>query len=157
MARPDGLIVTHGLAESYFGKTSPLGRGGGYRSILVVRTLEDPRAALARLETMWRRIAPAVPPVAMTVDQKLYESYYRQDVQRSRLFTTGAVLAVLIGGIGLYGLAAFDTARRVNEIGIRKVLGASTADVMRLLLAQFLRPVILANVIAWPIAWFAMS
>ena len=99
----------------------------------------------------------AVPPVAMTVDRKLYESYYRQDVQRSRLFTTGAVLAVLIGGIGLYGLAAFDTARRVNEIGIRKVLGASTADVMRLLLAQFLRPVILANVIAWPIAWFAMS
>lgn len=99
----------------------------------------------------------AVPPVAMTVDRKLYESYYRQDVQRSRLFTTGAVLAVLIGGIRLYGLAAFDTARRVNEIGIRKVLGASTADVMRLLLAQFLRPVILANVIAWPIAWFAMS
>ncbi len=131
--------------------------GGDYRAVLVVRTIEDARPVLTRLEKAWHRIAPAVPPVALTVDQKLYESYYRQDVQRSRLFTAGAVLAVLIGCIGLYGLAAFDTARRVKEIGIRKALGASTADVMRLLLGQFLRPVILANAVAWPIAWVAMS
>ena len=131
--------------------------GGGNRSILVVRTSEDTRLVLSRLEATWHRVAPAVPPVATTVDQTLYEAYYRQDVQRSRLFTTGAVLAALIGCIGLYGLAAFDTTRRVNEIGIRKVLGASTADVMRLLLGQFLRPVLLANMIAWPIAWVAMT
>ena len=131
--------------------------GGGYRAILVIRTLADPAIVLERLETAWHRIAPAVPPAATTVDQKLYDSFYRQDVQRSRLFTTGAVLAVAIGCLGLYGLAAFDTMRRVKEIGIRKVLGASTSDVMRLLLIQFLQPVLLANVIAWPIAWFAMS
>ena len=131
--------------------------GGGYQSILVIRTSGDPGLALVRLENTWHRIAPAVPPVATTVDRKLYESFYRQDVQRSRLFTIGAVLAALIGCIGLYGLAAFDTARRVQEIGIRKVLGASTRDVLRLLLGQFLRPVLLANVIAWPIAWLAMA
>ncbi len=131
--------------------------GGGYRAIVVIRTSADPATVLGRLETTWRRIAPAVPPAATTVDQKLYDSYYRQDVQRSRLFTTGAVLAVAIGCLGLYGLAAFDTMRRVKEIGIRKVLGASTSDVMLLLLVQFLKPVLLANVIAWPIAWFAMS
>ena len=131
--------------------------GGGYRAILVIRTSADPARVLERLETTWRRIAPAVPPAATTVDQKLYDAYYRQDVQRSRLFTAGAVLAVAIGCLGLYGLAAFDTMRRVKEIGIRKVLGASTSDVMRLLLVQFLRPVLFANVIAWPIAWFAMA
>jgi putative ABC transport system permease protein len=131
--------------------------GGGYRAIVVIRTSADPAIVRERLETAWRRIAPAVPPAATTVDQKLYESFYRQDVQRSRLFSTGAVLAVAIGCLGLYGLAAFDTMRRVKEIGIRKVLGASTSDVMRLLLVQFLKPVLLANVIAWPIAWFAMS
>lgn len=131
--------------------------GGGTRSLLVVRTSEDPGLVLARLEGTWHRVAPAVPPVATTVDQTLYESYYRQDVQRSRLFTAGAVLAALIGCIGLYGLAAFDTSRRIKEIGIRKVLGASTADVMRLLLGQFLKPVVVANMIAWPIAWIAMA
>ncbi len=131
--------------------------GGGYRSDLVIRTTGDTAPVLARLETLWRRIAPTVPPMAMTVDQKLYDSFYRQDVQRSRLFTIGAVLAVLIGCIGLYGLAAFDTARRVQEIGIRKVLGASTGDILRLLLRQFLRPVVIANLVAWPIAWGAMS
>ncbi len=130
--------------------------GGGDRSILVIRTSGDPRRALAGLENTWHRIAPAVPPMATTVDQKLYDSFYREDVQRSRLFTIGAVLAVLIGCIGLYGLAASDTARRVKEIGIRKVLGASTADVMRLLLTQFLRPVLIANLIAWPIAFVVM-
>jgi len=127
--------------------------GGGYRAIVVIRTSADPATVLERLETTWRRIAPAVPPAATTVDQKLYDSYYRQDVQRSRLFTAGAVLAVAIGCLGLYGLAAFDTMRRVKEIGIRKVLRASTSDVMQLLLVQFLKPVLLANVIAW----FAMS
>ncbi|MBJ6123362.1 ABC transporter permease [Sphingomonas sp. BT553] len=129
---------------------------GGFSPVLVVRAA-DTATVLARMEMVWRRIVPNVPFAALTVDQKLYDSFYRQDVQRSRLFTIGAILAALIGCIGLYGLAAFDTARRVQEIGIRKVLGASTGDVLRLLLGQFLRPVALANLIAWPIAWVAMS
>ena len=109
-----------------------------------------------RLEATWRRVAPGVPFKATTAENNLEEQYYKEDEQRSRLFTLGAVLAVAIGCIGLYGLAAFDTARRVKEIGIRKTLGASTADILKLLLGQFLRPVIVANLIAWPIAFFAM-
>jgi len=62
----------------------------------------------------------------------------------------------LIGCVGLYGLASFNTARRVREIGIRKTLGASTRDILQLLITQFLRPVLLANLIAWPLAWLAM-
>lgn len=115
-----------------------------------------PKAMKNRLETTWKRIAPQVPFAADTVDQRLYDQFYKSDEQRSRLFTLGAVLAVVIGCIGLYGLASFDTARRVKEIGIRKTLGASTGDVLRLLVLQFLRPVLIANLIAWPLAWFAM-
>ena len=112
---------------------------------------------LADLEAVWKRTAPTVPFSADTVNQQLYDEYYEADAQRSRLFTIGAVLAVVIGCIGLYGLASFDTARRVKEIGIRKTLGASTREIMRLLIGQFLRPVLLANLIAWPLAWLAMS
>ncbi len=115
------------------------------------------RQVLDRFEAVWRRIAPNVPFQALTVDQQLYEQYQRADAQRTRLFTAGAALAVLIGCIGLYGLAAFDTERRIKEIGIRKALGASTRDVLQLLVVRFLRPVLIANLIAWPLAWAAMQ
>ncbi|MGR6328869.1 ABC transporter permease [Sphingomonas sp. XXL09] len=116
----------------------------------------DAQAVIAALEARWKQIVPAVPFDAVTAQTSLYDSWYKQDAQRANLFTIGAVLAVLIGCIGLYGLAAFDTARRIKEIGIRKTLGASTADVLRLLIGQFMRPVVLANIIAWPIAFLAM-
>jgi putative ABC transport system permease protein len=82
--------------------------------------------------------------------------YYDPDERRGQLFASGAILSGLIACLGLYGLAAFNTARRFKEIGIRKTLGASTRDVLRLLIGEFLRPVLIANLIAWPLAWFAM-
>ena len=62
----------------------------------------------------------------------------------------------MVGCLGLFGLAAFTAERRTKEIGIRKVLGARTRDIVRLLAWQFSKPVILANLIAWPIAWWVM-
>jgi putative ABC transport system permease protein len=67
------------------------------------------------------------------------------------------MLAVVISCLGLFGLAAFATTRRTKEIGIRKAVGASVADVVRLLTAEFGVLVIVANIIAWPIAYFAMQ
>src|ERR1700754_1487320 len=58
--------------------------------------------------------------------------------------------------LGLFGLAAFTAERRTQAIGIRKGFGASTTDIVRLLVWQFTRPVILANLIAWPVAWWVM-
>ena len=115
----------------------------------------DPRALMDAMGAAWRRIAPTVPFRAATIEDNL-QPYYKADDQHGRLFTLGAVLAVLIGCVGLYGLASFNTARRVKEIGIRKTLGASTRDILRLLVGQFLRPVLLANLVAWPLAWLAM-
>jgi len=125
-------------------------------SLVTLRYRGDPAAIRDAVAATWRRVAPMVEFTGRTVEQSLYEEYYKADAQRARLFTIGAVLAVLIGCIGLYGLAAFDTARRVKEIGIRKTLGASTGDVLRLLLARFMRPVVLASLLAWPVAWVAM-
>ncbi|WP_336869012.1 FtsX-like permease family protein [Sphingomonas sanguinis] len=113
-------------------------------------------ATLAAIERVWHRQAATVPFEAKTVEQARYEEYIREDAQRMRLFAMGAVLAVVIACVGLYGLAAFDTARRVKEIGIRKTLGASTAEVLRLLIGQFLRPVLVGTVLAAPIAYYAM-
>jgi putative ABC transport system permease protein len=115
----------------------------------------DPKAMLDLLQASWRRVAANVPFHAKTIEQSL-QAYTKSDDERGRLFTIGAVLAVAIGCVGLYGLASFNTARRVREIGIRKTLGASTADILRLLIGQFLRPVLIANLIAWPLAWLAM-
>jgi putative ABC transport system permease protein len=115
----------------------------------------DPRAVLARMAAVWRGIVPNVSFDARTIGDNLHH-YYRADEQHGRLFTLGAALAVVIACVGLYGLASFSTARRVREIGIRKTLGASTAQILRLLIGQFLRPVLLANLVAWPLAWLAM-
>ncbi|WP_375395487.1 ABC transporter permease [uncultured Sphingomonas sp.] len=122
----------------------------------LVRHTGDARATIDRLEATWKRVVPQVPFRARSAQDNLYRRWYKADADRSRLFTIGAVLAVVIGCIGLYGLAAFDTARRVKEIGIRKTLGASTGDVLRLLLGKFMRPVVAANLIAWPVAYVLM-
>jgi len=110
---------------------------------------------MARLRDVWRREAPMVPFIGKTAEENLSD-YYVPDERRARLFSVGSLLAVGIGCVGLYGLASFTTARRVKEIGIRKTLGASTGDILRLLIGQFLRPVLVANLIAWPLAFFAM-
>ncbi len=111
--------------------------------------------AMDAVRDTWRKIAPEVPFDAAPADQDLAKLFEADD-HAANLFTIGSVLAVLIGCVGLWGLASFNTSRRVKEIGIRKALGASSRDVVKLLVGQFLRPVLIANVIAWPLAWVAM-
>ncbi len=112
--------------------------------------------ALTGLEAAWKARFPNQPYAARTMEARL-EPYYAPDERRGRLLGIGAGLTIAIGALGLYGLAAFTAARRTREIGIRKALGASSADVLRLLTLQFLRPVVVANLIAWPVAWFLLE
>jgi putative ABC transport system permease protein len=70
------------------------------------------------------------------------------------LFGVFVVIAIFISCLGLFGLAAFTAGRRTREIGIRKVFGARTRDLVFLLLWQFSVPVLIANLIAWPVAWY---
>ncbi|WP_294235611.1 ABC transporter permease [uncultured Sphingomonas sp.] len=124
-------------------------------AVASVRFRGDPRAMMAALRNQWQQTVPNVPFDATMADAKL-EEFYEADDRATRLFGIGAGLAVLIGCVGLWGLASFNTQRRVKEIGIRKTLGASATDIVRLLVGQFLRPVVIANLVAWPLAYVAM-
>jgi len=124
-------------------------------SVATLRFTGDPRAMVASVRGVWQRMVPQVPFVGGTADQRLAQ-FYEADERATRLFAIGAGLAVLIGCVGLWGLASFNTARRVKEVGIRKTLGASSTDIVKLLVGQFLRPVLIANVVAWPLAFVAM-
>lgn len=120
-----------------------------------IRFTGDPKAMLAAVRGVWQQQVPQVPFIGDTADRRLAE-FYEADDRATRLFGIGAGLAVLIGCVGLWGLASFNTARRVKEVGIRKALGASSGDIVKLFVGQFLRPVLLANLIAWPLAFIAM-
>jgi len=124
-------------------------------SWLLVRYNGVPRDVRDRIEQVWKRIAPDVPFEAEYSDD-IVRDLYAPEAARARIFAGFSLLAVLIGCLGLFGLAAFTAERRTKEIGIRKVLGARTRDIVRLLVWQFGRLVLIANLIAWPIAWWAM-
>lgn len=109
----------------------------------------------ARLEAAWRQAAPDVPFEGKTALVNL-DRYYKPQRDRTNLFSLGALVGAGIGCIGLYGLAAFNASRRTREIGVRKVLGATRVQVARLLIGQFLRPVAVAFLVAWPLAYWML-
>lgn len=122
---------------------------------LLVRYHGDPGAVRDRIATVWKRLLPEVPFDAKFSEDIIGE-LYAAEAARATIFAAFAALAVIVGCLGLFGLAAFTADRRTKEIGIRKVLGARTRDIVQLLVWQFTRPVIIANLIAWPIAWWVM-
>ena len=107
------------------------------------------------VQSVWNRLLPQVPFEGDFADDILRDEY-KADTARGQLFAGFALLSVIVGCLGLFGLASFTAERRTKEIGIRKVLGARTRDIVRLLVWQFSRPVLIANLIAWPIAWWLM-
>jgi putative ABC transport system permease protein len=128
---------------------------GLYLRLIVRYEANDPEAVRQAVGRVWKRLAPDVPYEADYAEAELAE-LYRTDRARGISFAGFSVLAVVIAALGLFGLAAFTADRRTKEIGIRKVFGASVADIVKLLAWQFSKPVILANLIAWPVAWWIM-
>jgi putative ABC transport system permease protein len=108
--------------------------------------------ALDGIDRVWLRYIPDKPPVRWFVDDNM-NSLYADAERQAALMTVFVGLSVFIACLGLFGLAAFTVGRRTKEIGIRKIFGATTADIVRLLLWQFSIPVLIANLIAWPAAW----
>jgi len=122
---------------------------------MVIRYRGDPATVEGAVERQWKQITNDVPFEAKFSEDVIRELYKVED-SRAQIFAAFSLLAVIIGCLGLFGLASFTAERRTKEIGIRKVLGARTRDIVRLLVWQFSRPVIIANVIAWPVAWWTM-
>ncbi|RDC65417.1 hypothetical protein AHMF7616_04047 [Adhaeribacter pallidiroseus] len=107
---------------------------------------------LAELEKLYRANYPGNPFEFFFLDER-YNEQYQQEQQYGQVFTVASTLAIFIACLGLFGLVAFTTEQRTKEIGIRKVLGASVANILSLISKDFLKLVVLANLLAWPVAW----
>ena len=128
---------------------------GIYRRLIVRYNSTAPDRVRQDIRRVWREMFPEVPFEGEFADEQLAE-LYRTDAARGQTFAGFSILAVVIACLGLFGLAAFTAERRTKEIGIRKVFGARARDIVKLLAWQFSKPVIIANLIAWPIAWWVM-
>ena len=124
----------------------------GYSSLVLRLRPGDTHATLKQIEALWRRFAPDEPFSYAFLDEELREQYVTE-MRLGRVFSAFSALAVLVACLGLCGLAAFTAAQRTQEIGIRKALGASVANIVALLSGQFLRPVLLAFVLSAPLAY----
>jgi len=111
--------------------------------------------AVASLKKIWTSVNPAAPFDYSFLDQD-FQKNYEKEQRTSQIVIYCTVIAILIACLGLFGLAAFSAERRTKEIGIRKVLGASTANVTLLLSGEFIRLALLAILIASPLAWYGM-
>ena len=102
-------------------------------------------------------IAMAASPFYYTFLDDELSRLYASEEKVSQLFNLFTAIAIAISCLGLFGLAAFAAEQRTRELGIRKVLGASVSGVVALLSREFVKLVLLANLIAWPVAWLAMN
>ncbi len=124
-----------------------------YLSVRIAGT--DYQKIIKPLRKDWEKYVPAIPFEYEILD-KHYDGIYQNEKQTRALLTLFAVIAIFISCLGLFGLASFMAERRTKEIGIRKTNGATTVNILRILSLDFTKWVLLANIIAWPLTWFAM-
>ncbi len=125
--------------------------GSGYWAVRFVPG--DPGQTLRDLEAMWKASTPEIPFVYSFLDQDV-DRLYRSDQLLGRLVTMFAGLAVFTACLGLFGLAVFTAKQRTREVGIRKALGATARQLVLLLSREYTILVVIANAIAWPVAYF---
>jgi len=111
---------------------------------------------LASIEQVWQKMESGR-PFDYTFLDDTFDRLYRTEQRLGRIFIYFTLVAIFIAGLGLFGLASFTVDQRTKEIGIRKILGASVPNVVLLLSKEFTKWVILANVIAWPLAYYTMN
>lgn len=125
------------------------------RSIIVRISRRDVQQGLREVDAAWDRVAPNIAIQRNFADQALNNSLWMIDVI-GRVFSTITVMALIIAMLGLLGVSVHTTHRRTHEIGVRKTLGADTRSILTMLFRDFSKPVLLANLIAWPLAYVLM-
>ncbi|MEL7003748.1 MAG: ABC transporter permease [Bacteroidota bacterium] len=108
------------------------------------------------IKDKWSELAPDRPLEYSFIEDEIYDLYQAEDKFHD-VFSTFSVLAIIIACLGIFGLSAFTTRKRIKEIGIRKVLGASIPGLTLLLTRDVTKLVLISNIMAWPIAWYAME
>jgi len=125
-------------------------------NVILARFKGNPSDAISIAEKIWNDRITEIPFDSSFVDVEMAAQYQTEEAEAIMLASFSG-LAILIASLGLFGLAAFTAERRTKEIGIRKVMGAKIWDIVKLLLWQFSKPIIIANFIAWPIAYYFMN
>jgi len=129
---------------------------GGYWGNVIIRTEKgQSKQALASMEKVFKKFSPGFPFKYYFTDDEI-EKNYKAEYTVSKLSRYFAFLAIFISCLGLFGLVTFTAEQKTKEIGIRKVLGASVTGIVRMLSKDFLKLVLLAAVIAFPVAWWLM-
>jgi len=116
----------------------------------------DVAGTITEVEKVWQKLFPGRNITYRFMDDS-FTALYLDEERVSTVYSVFSILAIIIACLGLFGLAAYTTERRTKEIGVRKVLGASSASIVILLSKEFGRLVIVASVFAWPIAWLLMN
>ncbi|RIV17251.1 ABC transporter permease [Fibrisoma montanum] len=133
-----------------------LNRRPNFNYVIVHVNTPNMANVLGFLEQTWRSLRPDE-PFEYTFLNEDFQKNYQAEARTSRIVTTFTIISILISCLGLFGLAAFAAQQRTKEIGVRKVLGASVTNIVMLLAKDFLKLVLIAILIASPIAWWAMN
>lgn len=128
----------------------------GYGWLEVKINTDNMTATMESLKAAWTSIAGELPFNFEFMDEAV-EQHYRAEDRFLKIFTTFSMLSIMLGGLGLFGLTAFMAKRRTKEIGIRRVMGASVPALIKILSKDFLKLVLIANLIGWPVAWYFMN
>ncbi len=131
-------------------------QAGNFNSLSIRIAAGQTQQGLAHIEKVWKEFLTERPFNYAFVSED-YQRLYLEEQKQNQLFTIFSGLAIFIACLGLFGLATFNTLQRVKEIGIRKVLGASVPSILALLSKEIVVLIILANLIAWPLAWYFMQ
>ncbi len=143
--------------RSLHDKIGPMVISNGMGTGVYIKTNQKNAAAAVAVATkIWKSYFPED---AFSYDflDETYNNLYKTEQQSATMITLFAVIAIMLSALGLLGLAAFAAEQKVKEIGIRKVLGASVQHIISLLSVDFLKMVLIASIIAFPIAWWAMN
>lgn len=124
--------------------------------VVIKMSSKDIPATLSYIDRAWMQFSPDFPFDYHFLDRS-FDQLYRSEQKLSEIFLSFSALAILIACLGLFGLAAYMTQQRRKEMGVRKVLGATVPQVVNLIAGDFLKLVLIANVIAWPLAYYAMQ
>jgi putative ABC transport system permease protein len=127
-----------------------------YKNIAVRITTQDRHRTLDAIEKTWKAVLPGRPFEYYFLDES-FRSLYQSEAKLRTIVATFTLVGIVVACIGLFGLVTLAVEKRTKEIGIRKVLGASVGGIVGLISGDFLKLVILANLIAWPIAYFGMN
>jgi putative ABC transport system permease protein len=150
-----GVVENHPLYLQGFGATSNAYQLGAGMTNLVVRLAAgDVREGVAGADAIWRRLAPQAPFQRRFMDE-IFNENFAKFRQLSDAFVGLAAFAFFISIVGLFGMAVQVAGRRVHEIGVRKSVGARRSQIVRMLILDFSKPVVIANLIAWPLGYLA--